>query len=172
VSGDATIPDVTLAHPSDPVARLACQSIQTQLSREGIPIKLVEFSAEELAEGKVDCDLRYAELAVWEPIADAETILGQQGLAGNLHSSYLESALRELEMAASWKDVRTRMSLVHEIASHELPVIPLWQTVNFFAYRKALRGIGDSPMTLYQNAMQWSKAAPPNVAQASATQSR
>jgi hypothetical protein len=169
---DATIPELTLAHPSDPVARLACQSIQTQLTREGIPIKLVEFTAEELADGKVDCDLRYAELAVWEPIADAETILGQQGLAGDLHSSYLESALRELETAASWKDVRTRMSLVHEIASHELPVIPLWQTVNFFAYRKSLSGIGDSPMTLYQNALQWSKATRPNVAQASATQSR
>jgi ABC-type transport system substrate-binding protein len=47
---------------------------------------------------------------------------------------------------------------LHEIAHHELPVIPLWQTVNFFAYRTSLRGVGPSPMTLYQNIEQWQPA--------------
>ena len=53
-----------------------------QLDRAGIPIKLREFSADELLSGGVDCDLRYAELAVWEPLTDARTLLGPGGLAG------------------------------------------------------------------------------------------
>ena len=158
------LPELTLAHPNDPVARIACQSIQSQLQRAGVPVKLVEFTANELLAGKVDCDLRYAELAVWEPIADAQLILGPQGLAGDLQSPYLEAALRNLSTATNWNEVRARLSDLHEIAHHELPVIPLWQTVNFFAYRANVRGIGDSPVTLYQNVEQWSSAPDGNVA--------
>ncbi len=40
---------LTLAYPNDPVARVACQSIQAQLVREDIPITLREFTADELA---------------------------------------------------------------------------------------------------------------------------
>ena len=129
---DIALPELTLAHPSDPVARLACQTIQTQLGREGIPIKLIEFTADDLTNGKVDCDLRYAELAVWEPIVDAAAILGPSGIASGLENAYLDSALRDLDTATNWKDVRSRLGLVHEIASHELPVIPLWQTRQLF----------------------------------------
>jgi len=158
------IPELTLALPSDPVARVACQSIQAQLVREGIPIKLREFAASELLIGHVDCDLRYAELAVWEPLADARPLLGPGGLAGNVRSPYLNAALSKLDAATNWADVRTRLAEVHEIAHHELPVIPLWQTVNFFAYRKAIGGIGDAPITLYQNVDQWTLSAGSNVA--------
>jgi ABC-type transport system substrate-binding protein len=153
-----------LAHPSDPIARLACQSIQNQLSREGITVKLVEFTAQDLATGKIDCDLRYAELAVWEPIVDAQAILGPGGVAGGLQSAYLDAALRDLTSATNWKEVRSRLALVHDISSHELPVIPLWQSINFFAYRTSVRGIGDAPVTLYQNVAQWPTTPPANPA--------
>ncbi len=161
---DTNLPELTLAHPKDAVVRVACQTIQAQLARVGIPIKLREFTADELIAGKVDCDLRYAELAVWEPVTDARQILGPHGLAGGLQSAYLDSALRNLDAATNWKDVRARLAELHEIANHELPVIPLWQTVNFFAYRTSVRGIGDSPVTLYQNVEQWSVTAAENVA--------
>jgi hypothetical protein len=36
-------------------------------------------------------------------------------------------------------------------------VIPLWQTVNSFAYRKWLAGVGQQPVALYQNLDQWRK---------------
>ncbi len=169
---NTNLPELILAHPSDPLARVACQSIQAQLVREGIPIKLREFTADELLAGKVDCDLRYAELAVWEPIADARLILGPHGLAGDLQSPYLEAALRDLDTATNWKDVRARLAELHEIASHELPVIPLWQTVNFYAYRTSVRGIGGSPVTLYQNVKRWSPAPRANVARADATRAQ
>lgn len=158
------LPELTLAHPIDPVARVACQSIAMQLARAGIRLKLVEFSADELLSGAVDYDLRYAELAVWEPLTDAREILGPGGLAGDIKSPYLQKALRNLDEAANWNEVRTRLADVHEIAHHELPVIPLWQTVNFFAYRESLRGIGETPVRLYQDIESWSNATPANVA--------
>jgi tetratricopeptide (TPR) repeat protein len=150
------LPELTLAHPNEPVARVACQSIQAQLVREGIPLKLLEVSADDLMQGKVKCDLRYAELAVWEPLVDIRTILGPGGLAGDVHSPYINTALRNLDAATNWSDVRARLAELHRTLHHELPVIPLWQTVNSFAYRTSLRGIGNAPLTLYQNVGEWS----------------
>jgi ABC-type transport system substrate-binding protein len=164
------IPELTLAHPDDPIARVACQTIQAQLGRENIPIKLREFSAEELAGGKVEYDLRYAEITVGEPVTDARTLIGPSGLAGDVQSAYLDAALRDLDAATNWKDVRTRLAKLHEIASHELPVIPLWQTVNYFAYRSTVRGIGESPIALYQNIGEWTLAPTTNVARVNPAQ--
>jgi ABC-type transport system substrate-binding protein len=147
-----------LAHPNDPIARVACQTIQSQLAREDIRVKLREFTADELAAGKVEYDLRYAEITVGEPLTDARALIGPTGLAGDVHSAYLDAALRDLEAATNWKDVRSRLTKLHEIASHELPLIPLWQTVNYFAYRTSVHGIEDSPIALYQNIGQWTLA--------------
>jgi len=148
-------PTLVLAHPSDPVARVACETIQLQLGKVGIPIKLVEFTADELLAGKVDYDLRYAELAVWEPVADARALFGPGGLAGALASPYLTATLRELDEATNWKDVRAKLAEIHDVAHHDLPLVPLWQTMNFFAYRTAVHGIGESPISLYQNVDRW-----------------
>jgi ABC-type transport system substrate-binding protein len=165
----APMPELVLAHPADPVARLACQTIEAQLKREGISIKLREFTADELLDGKLDYDLRYAELAVWEPVSDARLIMGPGGLVDGIDSPYLNTALRRLDQATNWKDVRSRLSEIHEIASHELPVIPLWQTVNSFAYRAKLDGVGDAPLTLYQNVETWQMSVGGNVAQLDAS---
>jgi tetratricopeptide (TPR) repeat protein len=158
------LPELVLAHPNDPIARVACQSIQTQLVREGIPIRLHEFSADDLLAGRVDYDLRYAELAVWEPVVDARRIMGAGGLAGEIRSPFLDAALRRLDQATNWNDVRARLAELHEIAHHELPVIPLWQTANFFAHRASLRGVSNSPVSLYQNVREWTTTAGGNVA--------
>jgi len=149
------LPQLVLAHPKDPIALVACQSIQTQLGRQGLTVVLRQFTAEELSAGPIDCDFRYAELAIWEPVTDARRIIGPGGLAGNAASPYIRATLRRLDEATNWKDVRATLSELHEIAHHDLPVIPLWQTVNYFAYRDTISGIGDSPLTLYQNASAW-----------------
>lgn len=164
------LPQLILAYPNDPIARLACQSIQAQLVHEDIPIKLREFTADELAAGKVEYDLRYAEITVGEPVTDARTLLGPTGLAGDVQSPYLDAALRDLDAATNWKDVRARLAKLHEIANHELPVIPLWQTVNYFAYRASVRGIEESPIALYQNIGQWTLTPATNVARSDPAQ--
>jgi hypothetical protein len=135
------MPELTVAHPVDPIARL-----------------------DQLLTGKVEADLRYAEIAVWEPLTDARRLLGPGGLAGGLQSPYLQTALRRLDDAGNWNEVRSRLAEVHDIAHHELPMIPLWQTVNYFAYRETLPGIGQSPVLLYQNIHDWAPSTAPNVA--------
>jgi ABC-type transport system substrate-binding protein len=165
----ADIPELVLAHPANAIARIACQSIQLQLTRVGIPVSLREFSADQLAAGKVDYDLRYAELAVWEPVTDARLLFGPKGLAGGLDSPYLHAALRRLDEASNWKEVRTRLAEVHEIAHHELPLIPLWQTVNYFAYHESMNGIAEEPILLYQDVGNWSRSLGGNVAQLKST---
>lgn len=161
----ADMPKLVLAHPSDPVARNACQLIQLQLKREGIPVELRQFTAEELMNGRVEYDLRYAELAVWEPVTDARRIFGPGGLVGDEAGPSVLAALWRLDESTNWKDVRARLADLHEIAHHDLPVIPLWETVNYFAYRDSVAGIGDAPMTLYQNIDNWRNAAGRSVAQ-------
>jgi hypothetical protein len=41
-----------------------------------------------------------------------------------------------------------------------LPILPLWQTVNHFAYRDSISGVRASPVTLYQDLSAWRKSFP------------
>lgn len=146
---------IILAHPPNAAATTACQSIKLQLGAIGIPIKLqpIAYNESELPQ---NYDIRYAELAIWEPIVDARRLLGPEGIAGHCSSS-MSLALRDVEQAQNWKDVRARLKEVHEIAYNDLPVIPLWQTLDFFAHRESIRGIGATPVTLYINVSDWQR---------------
>ncbi|MCA9238270.1 MAG: hypothetical protein KDA44_22510 [Planctomycetales bacterium] len=152
-------PPLRLAHAADPVARLACQTIKAQLDQVGIPVELVELTGDVNAGGDnaaPSWDLLYAELAVWEPIVDARRLLGPHGMAGQ-SSAYMNLALDRLEGAENWSQVIARAKELHGIAHFDLPVIPLWQTVNYCAYRTWLKNVGDEPVTLYQNLTEWEK---------------
>lgn len=147
---------LVLAFPSDPLARLACQSIKLQLEQIGIPIKLSEFAAA-APPPKLKYDLLYAEFAVWEPIADARGLLGPGGVASR-SSALMALALDDLPHAENWNQARAKLNEIHRIAHYDLPLIPLWQTVNSFAYRKSISGVGNNPVTLYQNVSAWKKS--------------
>jgi ABC-type oligopeptide transport system substrate-binding subunit len=64
-------------------------------------------------------------------------------------------ALEQVDQAKNWRQARERLKDVHQVAYYDLPVIPLWQTIDSFAYRKNLQGIGATPVTLYQNVADW-----------------
>lgn len=145
-----------LAHASEPVAKLACQTIKMQLDLIGIPIKLVEFKGAAPPKD-LQFDLLYAELAVWEPVYEARRLLGAGGVARRT-SAMMAAALDQLDRAENWNDARQRLREIHRIAHYDLPLIPLWQTVNHFAHRKSLSGVGDKPVTLYQNLPNWRKS--------------
>jgi len=152
---------LVLVHPPNPLARTVCQTIKLQLDAIGIPIQLRQLptdAAQSLESQPLgDYDLRYAELALWEPIVDARRLLGPHGLAGNCSSS-MSLALRDVDQAKNWKQARTRLQEVHQIAFYDLPVIPLWQTIDYFAYRENLQGVASTPVTLYQNVANWKRA--------------
>ena len=149
----APITPLVLAHPPNPVATTVCQSIKLQLEAVGIPIKLKPLDPQG-TKAPIDYDLRYAELAIWEPIVDARRLLGPKGLAGNCSSS-MSLALQDVDQAKNWKEARSRLQAVHQIAFNDLPVIPLWQTLEFFAHRQSIHGLGSAPVTLYQNVAHW-----------------
>ncbi|HYO26548.1 MAG TPA: ABC transporter substrate-binding protein, partial [Lacipirellulaceae bacterium] len=146
---------LVLAHPADPLARVACQSLKLQLDRVGIPIRLEELPADGSASG-VAHDLLYAELAVREPLVDARRLLSSQGVAGR-SGALMTAALDELDRAQNWNDARRRLREVHRIAYYDLPLVPLWQTANFFAHRTWLQGVGEEPLALYQHIDAWRK---------------
>lgn len=151
---EEAMPPLRLAHSSDPLARTACRSIKLQLDAIGIPIQLVELKSE--ADGEHDYELRYAELAVWEPLVDAARVLGIDGVAGT-STDYMIGTLGKLDSATTWNQVQAALYGIHELAHSDLPVIPLWQTVNHFAYRRNFQGIVESPVVLYQNVGSWQR---------------
>jgi hypothetical protein len=71
----------------------------------------------------------------------------------------MDLMLRQLEQADDWKRVREKLLEIHLQTSKDLPIIPLWQLVDHFAYNKKLEGIGTRPAMLYQNIEGW--RAPP-----------
>lgn len=145
-----------LAHSTDAVAKLACQTIKIQLDQIGIPVKLAEFKGG-VPPADLKYDLLYLELAVWEPVHDARRLLGATGVAGRA-SAMMAAALDQLDRAENWNQARAQLREIHRIAHYDLPLIPLWQTVNHFAHRKSLSGVGTNPVTLYQNLPQWRKS--------------
>jgi hypothetical protein len=147
--------ELVLVHPADAIARVACQALKLQLDNVGIPVKLVEAPPGR-APAEMPYDLLYAELAVWEPLTDARRLLGRSGLTGRA-SALMSSALDELDASQNWNEARTRLKAIHRIAYYDLPVIPLWQTLNHFAHRNWLAGVGENPLTLYQDLDDWRK---------------
>lgn len=143
-----------IAHPATESARIACQAIVSHLSIIGIEVKVKELPLGESIDPDNECDLLYTEIAVWEPVADARRLLGAGGVAAT-DSPYIAQALRRLDAAENWGDVRDQLVALHRAAHNEVTVIPLWQTVDYFIYNRRLQNVGDRPVWLYQYVDQW-----------------
>lgn len=155
-AADRPMPKLTLAHSSDPVARTACQAIQIQLKPMGIELELEELPEALLNDPKGDFHFRYAELATWEPVVDAKRLLGPEGLAGRCSDPML-AALDRLDEARNWNEVSAALRDIHELAAADLPIIPLWQTANYYARRSELAGLPNRTIHLYQSIADWRK---------------
>jgi hypothetical protein len=149
----AEVPPLVLALPPHDVARVACRAIVQYYAQLKVPVTLVELPADPAAPAPA-CDLRYCEVAMWEPIADARRLLGTGGLVGRA-SPYLDLALRQLDAADSWKSARETLAEIHRLVAEEVAIIPLWQLTDYFAHRKDVSGLGERPVTLYQQIEQW-----------------
>lgn len=172
------MPTLVLAHPADEIARSACASIKRQLELVGIPIMLRELGpnrpdefggatvgakivSKDYAPAPIpdSIDLLYAELAIWEPLVDARPLLGADGMSGGC-SPYMDLALRQLNEAADWPQVRQHLCRIHRIAHDDVAVVPLWQLTDHFACRKELTGVAEQPVTLYDSVERWQTVFP------------
>ena len=145
---------IKLAYPADNLSRVACEAIRSQWAILDLEIELVELPVGRSFPDEGMADFVYVAAAVWEPIIDARRLLGPDGLARS-ESQMIGLGLRRLEEAKSWKEVRDRLLDLHFISHNELPVLPLWQLVDSYAYRRELIGVGNEIVSLYQNAENW-----------------
>jgi hypothetical protein len=140
--------------PGHEIARVACQAIASQWKVIGLDVEMREFTPGVSHDAKGDCDLVYKEIAIWEPVADAQRMLGPGGMAAT-ESPYVQRSLRWLNNAQNWGEVRERLIDIHRDVNQDVAILPLWQTVEFFGYQKRLVNIGSNPVWLYQSVDQW-----------------
>ena len=147
---------IRLGFPQDNLSRVACEAIKSQWELLKLEVELVPLPiGQTLPEPDSDvADITYVSAAVWEPIIDARRILGPSGLARS-DDQLIGLGLRQLEYAKNWKEVHDKLLALHYISHHELPVLPLWQMAESFAYRTDVTGMGTDIVTLYQNADRW-----------------
>jgi ABC-type transport system substrate-binding protein len=149
---------LTLGHPADESSRLACRVLVKQWQLVGIEVKLQEFPLGVFTDPQKKCDLTYVQAATWEPIIDAARLFGAEGLSPT-DNAYMRLAIKQIESATNWQQVRQRMQQLHQLVHEEVAVIPLWQTYDYYAFRQNLTGLETSRATLYQNVQQWQPAA-------------
>lgn len=145
---------IRLAYPADNLSRVACEGIRSGWELIGLDVELVELPIGQSYPDPDTADLVYVSAAIWEPIIDARRLLGPRGLAKS-EDQLIGLGLRRLEEARNWREVRDRLLALHSVSHHELPVLPLWQMVDSFAYRANLTGVGNRIVSLYQNAGNW-----------------
>ena len=149
--------EYVLIHSRTPVARLACEAIRKQLLQVGITLELQEVSEQELTSGQTPHDLRYVEISIREPMVDIRRLFGAGGLLSDTSAS-MELALNRLRLATSGQEVAKALREIHRISYTETPMLPLWQTVEHFAYRNDLQGVPAMTAGLYQTIDSWRPA--------------
>ena len=153
------LPALTLAHPADDVARIACKAIQRNLEAISLTVNLREIPLGQptrMAEGD---DLLYLELAIEEPLVQARRLFGDQGLIGS-SSTYMSVVLRQIDTATGWNEARQALHDLHRLTYDEISVVPLWQMTEYFAHNESLSGVATQPASLYQGVEQWQVKVP------------
>jgi len=145
---------IVLGHPADEMSRIACRGLAKDWKKIGVDCKLVEFAPGVFDDTEHQCDLAYLQLAAWEPVVDARRLFGAGGLAATENPA-IQLALREIDASRDWQAVRQRLLTLHFLLHEDETVLPLWQTMDHFAYRRSLGGMTPGRLRLYQDVEQW-----------------
>ncbi|MEE2642675.1 MAG: ABC transporter substrate-binding protein [Planctomycetota bacterium] len=143
-----------LCYPANDFARSACASIKLDLEVIGVKTELVEMKPGQTYPEDGDFDLLYSEITMQEPFLDVRKILASEGLA-QTDNDAINQAIRFLDTAKSWRDARPRLHELHSLCFHNTIVMPLWQVVEHYAYRKNVKGVGKKINSLYKNVVDW-----------------
>ncbi len=156
LQGREKVPEIVLARPVHETAQFACLMIRRQWEAIGVPVREVDFRADEKIGQGTDVDFWFVERTVKEPLVDAEAIFGRTGLLGG-GSPYMELALEKLRLAEDWPTAAKRLQEIHRLCFEETTVLPLWQISEHFAHRAGINGIRTEPaiLNLYQNVERW-----------------
>ncbi len=143
-----------LVHPAAALPRIASSAIAQYLSAIGLNCQTREMPLGQTMPDGDQWDLLYMDMVFTEPMFDIRRLLGADGLLEG-GSPYLELALRQLRLSVDWERTRETLKEIHRLAHEEVAVVPLWQVVEFLAYRQCVKHIPTHPLTLYQDVEAW-----------------
>ncbi|WP_161603340.1 ABC transporter substrate-binding protein [Blastopirellula marina] len=143
-----------IGHPDSEVSREAVTAIAKYLKRVSLEVEIVVTPSEAIRAADVGVDLLYVEASVQESLVDVP-LLFQQCVPEEKQSRYLRAALRRLNEATNWTQVRERFWTVHRLAYDETTVIPLWQMRDHFVRSAEFGGVSRQPMSLFQDVERW-----------------
>lgn len=157
------MPVLKMACEPDAQIRAAAEQIARGWSRMGIEVELLPMEVDlskPPADGSPPWDIAYRTAVVEDPILDLWPMICQEPHASVASLSFLPDWLRqefiELENANDFKTAIRWMHRLHEHLQNEAVVIPLWETDEFYLYRKNIAGVPLQPMWSYQDVEFWS----------------
>ena len=156
---------LTFEYPAHPAAKVAAPRLAECLRLAGVELKLVEVAETELEAGlragrRFDMAYRIGNCA--EPVREAGPLIcpgydappAADGLAA-IASDRTREVLLALERAPQWAAARELVLLLDRETRDELPVLPLWQIEEHFAWRDNLRGPSAATEHLYHSVGSW-----------------
>ena len=148
------LPTLVLAHPDTETIRAACKTIKQQWKAIGVQTELKALPPGITVPEDDDYDMLYIECQIQEPLIDSYRLFGRDGLA-KLVDPTIEQALRNLDYAYTWRDITKALNSVHRQSANNLTILPLWQVVEHYAYRRNVFNIGSNNIHLYENIEEW-----------------
>jgi peptide/nickel transport system substrate-binding protein len=156
---------LNLEYPAIPEVQSVIEKIADAIGQTGIDIVTKEVLPSQL-EGELRAgrrfDLAYRVLRCDEPILDAGALLcpgydapPDAGALASAASSEILRLLLELERAADWPTARGLAIQIDRESRDELPVIPLWQLSDHYAWRDRLSGPRKEAGGLYEGVESW-----------------
>jgi peptide/nickel transport system substrate-binding protein len=152
-------------YPAIPEVRAIVPRIADAFRQAGVQIETVEVDPSRLEielRGGRPFSLAYRVLTVEDPVLDAGVLLcpgydapPESDALASACSSEIRLLLLQLERASDWATVRSLVSQIDREARDELPVIPLWQVADHYAWRDRLTGPGPTADRLYQGIETW-----------------
>jgi len=153
------MPKITLGVPNYEAARVAGQAIIEQWKLIGIQADLVVLDKVPEPGQMPNIDILYLTVSIWEPATDAERLFGIGGPAQS-NNQFIVQVLGGLSSSRNWREVRQSCQDLHALVAAHLPVLPLWQVGESFAYRGEINGVTKKPLGLYQDLQKWRVRAP------------
>jgi peptide/nickel transport system substrate-binding protein len=156
---------LTLEYPGTPEARAACPRIAEGYALIGIELKLIERSESELESGLRagrPFEMAYRSSRPSQPLKDAGPLIvpgydappSADALASAASPRILQ-LLIDLDRAPETTSARTLAMQIDRESRDELPILPLWQVEDHYAWRSNLRGPQEAADHLYQGIATW-----------------
>lgn len=153
------LPKLTLGVPNYEAAKVAGQAIIAQWKLIGVQADLAVLDKVPAPGEMPNIDILYLTASIWEPATDAERLFGIGGPAQS-NNQFIVQVLGGLSASRNWREVRQSCQDLHALVAAHLPVLPLWQVGESFAYREEINGVTKKPLGLYQDLQKWRVRAP------------